>query len=560
MTETPLRRLMGLETEYAVCTGDSANDVQRVGPETQRDAFHAILESLRQRLPCADADVTHSGKSGVFMATGGAVWFESLFPSLNVGLVEGATPECRGVKQLIACQRAQDQLLTEAADTCGVKLLKNDCDGNDQPYGAQENFEVTLDSGWRLKAYRIAAIATLPILIMISQLILIPLLLAFLATVPITACIFFALMVNGRYKTPRKFREGFDYWIGRVWREGWNGSDIPFGGWTARLILVGILICVAPLAAMVWLLIWPTRLGRMHRELAPFLASRVVFAGAGRIDKKGDFHLSDKAFSKRAVMGMPEYMQGFFSLGQFVKPCLTVIRFREVLNERQRIQIAIGDSNLCEEAEYLRVGTTALLIDAIEAGFLKDRVRILRPVAALHRFDRDPTLVATAKVKGIGRLTAIELQRHYWGVCREYVSSVQGSLLNNETVDDSTARSSIEEAEDILERWKNVLDALESNPDTLIGRVDWVTKRFLLRQTAPHPSWAVTKKIDLKYHQLGEEGYYSQFTKTEFFVPVIDRNEIERATRLPPPDSPAIRRSNLIREYSAIGSPISWTT
>src|SRR5262245_26539283 len=105
-------------------------------------------------------------KEGVFHAAGGAVWFETERPAQGGGLIEGSTPECRSPRQLLAWQRAQDELLAEAVDTAfggTIRLIKNDRDAAGNVYGAQENFEATLASGWRLAAWRTALVLLLPI-------------------------------------------------------------------------------------------------------------------------------------------------------------------------------------------------------------------------------------------------------------------------------------------------------------------------------------------------------------------------------------------------------------
>ncbi len=61
------------------------------------------------------------------------------------GLIEGATPECRGPLQVVRYQRAQDQLLSQCARLAEVdgefSLVKNDRDAAGNVYGAQENYE-----------------------------------------------------------------------------------------------------------------------------------------------------------------------------------------------------------------------------------------------------------------------------------------------------------------------------------------------------------------------------------------------------------------------------------
>src|SRR5207249_2326986 len=83
-------------------------------------------------------------------------------------------------------------------------------------------------------------------------------------------------------------------------------------------------------------------------------------------------------------------------------------------------------------------------------------------------------------------------------------------------------------------RWGDVLDRLETEPESLIGRVDWITKRMLLDTCAAGAPWAVRKKIDLRYHELSPEGYFQRLCAAGVAHRVLPEAEIEAARRGPP--------------------------
>jgi proteasome accessory factor A len=532
-------RLIGLETEYALRIPQTPG--RRDGPiHSHRDAYDSIVRSLSQRLPTAEADAAQGAKVGLFLGTGGVVWFESLRPTTGVGLIEGATPECRGPRELVACQRAQDRLLSEAARQHDLALVKNCRDSKGNAYGAQENYEVCLASGPALSVWRTAFwLIVLPLTILFQVGVTI-LTVCCALTIPFTALVY-CLLRAGKSAVQRE--RSFDFWIGRVWRKGWNGVEIPFGGWIAKPILWCVKLAVAPLTAAVWILVQFTQLGRLQRQLTPFLVSRVVFAGAGRLDSAGRFQLSDKADSISCVASLPEFARGIFSLGQFVKPCAVLIRIGELLTQRQRLQISIGDSNLCEEAEYLRVGTTLLVLDALESGAMTDVPKLARPVKALRAFNGDPTLTRPVGLRDGQQMTALEIQHWYLDGCKRFVDQ-QPEVP--------------EEARDILRRWEDVLGQLRSDRDSLVGRIDWVTKLFLLDRTASGFCETARKKIDIRYHELSPDGYFQTLAAAGLHRRILFDEEIERAMRLPPPGTPATTRARLIREFSGPGLRVGW--
>jgi hypothetical protein len=74
---------------------------------------------------------------------------------------------------------------------------------------------------------------------------------------------------------------------------------------------------------------------------------------------------------------------------------LDFARYKSLLHGRQRLQIAYSDSNMCEESEYLKVATTRLLIDALEADAIKMAPRIWRPL-------REPSVGASSRNRSAG--------------------------------------------------------------------------------------------------------------------------------------------------------------
>ena len=157
-------RLVGLETEYAI---RFHADVPREPPPSKYQLYQGLVARLRRRLLTVTA---RHFKDGVFTAAGGAVWFETERPSSGSGLVEGSTPECRGPRQVLAYQRAQDRLLSEAAAETQLggdfRLIKNDRDAKNNVYGAQENYEAILATGWRLLLWRVGLVLLVPAMLL----------------------------------------------------------------------------------------------------------------------------------------------------------------------------------------------------------------------------------------------------------------------------------------------------------------------------------------------------------------------------------------------------------
>jgi proteasome accessory factor A len=115
------------------------------------------------------------------------------------------------------------------------------------------------------------------------------------------------------------------------------------------------------------------------------------------------------------------------------------------------------------------------------------------------------------------------------------------------------------EAHDVLRLWGEALDALEAEPGGLIGRLDWVTKRYLLRAAGTDVNADARKKIDLRYHELGD-GYLSWLEAEGLAPRLVTPEEAEAAIQTPPANSPAALRGRLIRQLADEGLPAvaSW--
>jgi proteasome accessory factor A len=535
-------RLIGLETEYALRCRPAPGGTR---PSDYR-LYAALVAALRRKLPTAAADQSKQGKPGVFLANGGAVWFERCRLAGQTGLVEGCTPECLSPRQLLICQRAQDRLLAEtakeAAEGGEFCLLKNCRDSRGQSYGAQENYEAVLARGWRLAVWRAAWVVLYPLAGAL-----------FLALVLLLGALLLVnyFLVGSFYSLACRWDPRWRDWRGHLFGWHWlteNEADAVWPNWLEAPIVLLVKITLMPFCLLLSGLLAVTDLRRTQRRLLGFLVSRAVLGGSGWLDARGRFHLAEKAESRRVVWTeiVPDSSRPVFSLGHICKLVFAVpLRWRELLAPRQRLQISLGDSNLCEEAEYLRVATTLLVLDAIEAGAITETPVPRWPLRALRQVSRDPTLTVSVAIRGGRRMTALEIQHWYLDACRRFVEGVADAP---------------EEAWDVLRRWADVLDRLETDRSSLVGRLDWVTKQFLLDQAGAGLPAAARKKIDLRYHELSAEGYFARLWAVGLAASVATDAEIEQAQRLPPPGSPAGRRAHYIREFSGTNTvlKVSW--
>ncbi len=541
--QTMLNRLMGLETEYAIrrrCATATA--------PSRFSLYQALLRCLRQRVVTVPAK---HFKEGVFLATGGAVWFETERPAVGQGLIEGSTPECRGPRELLHYQRAQDLLLGQAARSPEgderFSLIKNDRDGQGNVYGAQENYEVRLATGAQLWSWRIGLLLITPLLLLtwFGLMLIVGATLIYLGMAGVAFW-----LAHRAVKHPRRLALVL---FGRDLVEG-RATGQPVPAWMERVMFWSARLIQLPLTLSVWGLTAATAFRTTRDRLVPFLASRGIIAGAGMLDRDGEFLIADKAPAINCLVGLGNALRDrpMFTMGHLYKaicaePWLAPRNFVDLFRTRQRLQIGLGDSNMAETAEFLRVGTTALVLDVIDAHGFSDPMKLKDPIRALHTIARDPSLTATVELVDGRRLTGLQLQHYYLDVCRDFV---------DRNPDPG------QEGHEVVTRWAEALRGLEQLrdadglvPPALLGQLDWVTKKHLL-DSASSADWKARKKIDIRYHELSGNGYFMLLRSAGLTRSLVDPAQVEQAMRIPPRDTPATMRGHFIREFSGGPDPI----
>lgn len=532
------QRLIGLETEYALHVPAALSR-----HESRYALYQRLVQELRRLIPVVDA---RHMKEGVFHALGGAVWFETERPAAGGGLIEGATPECRSPRQLLACQRAQDQLLARAAEQAyqhrRIALVKNDRDALGNIYGAQENYAAEYARGWRLVLWRVLLVLLFPLVLVTWGLLWSVALVVILYTL---AAALVYLVGERLIKRPERLARAL---FGCEFSD--LGRAAPTGPpWLEAVLSVVSRVVTGPLAGLLYLAVLATGFVRTRRQLLPFLISRPIIAGSGMLDDAGRFHLADKAPAMNCLTGYGGLLadRPIFSFGHLFKTIyadswLSPRDYFTLMRREQRLQIALGDSNLCEVSQYLRVGTTLLVLDCIEAGQMPAVPRVRRPIGALRAVCADPNLGVTIELASGQRATALQLQRFYLEACRRFLDRCEDAP---------------EEARAVLELWEETLDALADDPASLVGSLDWITKRWVLDKAGSDAPWEVRKKIDLKYHELSPRGYFERLKQAEAVKCVLGEDEIEHARRNPPVGTPATVRGRYIREFAGGSEPIS---
>ncbi|HCV25729.1 MAG TPA: hypothetical protein DGN59_19910, partial [Candidatus Latescibacteria bacterium] len=200
--------------------------------------------------------------------------------------------------------------------------------------------------------------------------------------------------------------------------------------------------------------------------ILPFFVSRQIYAGAGRVGCHTDIF----------EYGGVEEGEVTYQISQRADHIVTEIyqwiQFsRAIINTRdepladwglyRRLHLLVGDSNMSEYATALKVGTTALMLELLEERIIPE-VKLLDPVQAIRDISRDLDYKWVVQLEDGSFTTALEIQRQYLQLAEQYL------------------RGKDEEGDWVLDEWRFVLDGLTHDPMSLMDRLDWVTKKWLI--------------------------------------------------------------------------------
>src|SRR5262252_3262376 len=283
---------------------------------------------------------------------------------------------------------------------------------------------------------------------------------------------------------------------------------------------------------------------RIVAGILPFLITRQIFAGAGKMGVEGETSQGDPGtyqISQRA---------DFFS----VVVSIDTMNRRPLVNTRdephvdasryRRFHVILGDSNMSEWATAMKIGTTALVLDLIERGEAP-QLEIAQPVEANKSISRDQTYDWIIELKDGRKISAIDVQRIYLEKALKYCDRTD------------------QESAWLLQEWEGILNDLEVDAMRCVDRIDWVAKKYLLNtfQESEGLSWTDPwlQSIDLEYHNIAwEQGLYYELVRENQVRRILKEDEIKTAIFMPPETTRAYFRGRAVARFTPKIHTIHW--
>ncbi len=283
--------------------------------------------------------------------------------------------------------------------------------------------------------------------------------------------------------------------------------------------------------------------------LTPFFVTRAIMCGAGRVGLGQDgsgvgFQISQRADFFEAEVGLETTIR---------RP---IINTRDephaVADKYRRLHVIIGDANLSQVSNYLKFGTTALVLDMIEHGSAPE-VQFADPVSTLREISHDWQLAQTHLLRNGTRVSALQVQWLYLNAAKAHAAA-NGSA-DPVTGDGHTAA--------VLAKWEEVLTALGKDPMSLANQLEWVAKLNLLQQYRARDKMAWNDPrlglIDLQWSDVRpEKGLYYKLLQHGRMHRLVTDESIAAAVLQPPTDTRAYFRGRCIQDFGAHVVGASW--
>ena len=213
----------------------------------------------------------------------------------------------------------------------------------------------------------------------------------------------------------------------------------------------------------------------------------------------------------------------------------------------RRLHVIVGDANMSEVSNYLKVGTMAIVLSMVEDDFIERDLSVDGPVAAFRKVSRDLTCRETFRLKDGRTITAVDHQREFLALAHRYYRDREHEPWVRE----------------VLTRWENTLDRLAEDPMQLGRELDWVIKRQLIENyMAKHDlEWNDSRvpMIDLQYHDIRPgKGLYYKLEESDAVDRLATDDEIAKAIYDPPKDTRAYFRGMCLQRYADEIVSASW--
>ena len=213
----------------------------------------------------------------------------------------------------------------------------------------------------------------------------------------------------------------------------------------------------------------------------------------------------------------------------------------------RRFHVIIGDANMSEVQTFIKLGTTALLLSAIEDGAVPDALELADPVESTWRSSHDLSLSRPLELADGSSATALDIQFRYF----EWLSRYAEQSLPRQVWGK------------VIGEWGKTLEDLESDLTRTSDRLDWTAKLRMLNAFRHRDGldWNDPKlaMAALQYHDVEPHaGLAYRLEGAGVLRRLFTDAQIDRATSDPPDGTRAYFRGRCVDRYAQSLVAANW--
>lgn len=287
-----------------------------------------------------------------------------------------------------------------------------------------------------------------------------------------------------------------------------------------------------------------TPFGLLARTMTPFLVSRQILSGSGKVGSEHgrppvDFQLTQRADFFEEEIGLETTLK------------------RPIINTRdephadpgryRRLHVIFGDANLSEVQTFVKLGSASLMLIALEEDALGEPVALRHAVPAVTEVSHDLSGTAALELEDGSYTSAIELQWRYLELLERFTSEASLPPVYKQ----------------VLVEWRRLLADFERGPEHVADRLDWAAKLSLLEgyRNRDGLAWDDPKMalLDLQYHDIDvERGLYHRLVDAGRIRRLFTDREVGHAVVHPPESTRAWFRGESLRRYGSAVVAANW--
>ncbi len=266
--------------------------------------------------------------------------------------------------------------------------------------------------------------------------------------------------------------------------------------------------------------------------LIPFLVTRQIFTGAGKVLQT----------ARGPIFSIAQRAEHIWE-----SQSSATTRSRPIINTRdephadaekyRRLHVIVGDSNMSEYTNFLKLGSTACVLRMMEESpnILRDYT-LENATRAIREISQDITCKRKIRLASGRELSALDIQRELLDKALKFADTKGYAPLEVKA----------------LEMWEHCISTIENDPLKLNREVDWVIKYHLIEAFRKKHDLALddarTLLVDLQYHDIcRNRGLFYKLENHNLVDRICNDEDIDKAKDSPPATTRAKLRGAFIK-------------